>query len=81
MGRRASRLRGLELQPKLARCWLRRSSDGHWCGYVGVPVSHPLNGVSLYDVPGADRSWRYHVYEARVFENVKGDAASGWCWF
>ena len=61
------------------RCWLRRSSDGHWCGYVGVPVSHPLSGVSLYDVPALTVHGGITYSEARVFENVKGEAVSGWC--
>ena len=26
-----------------------RQAKGHWCGYVGLPKSHPWYGVSAYD--------------------------------
>jgi hypothetical protein len=31
-------------------CFLLRNNVGVWCGYVGVPSSHPLYGVTHNDV-------------------------------
>lgn len=33
-------------------CMVRRGGGGAWCGYVGVPTSHPWHGDSYNDVPG-----------------------------
>jgi hypothetical protein len=33
------------------RCALRRDNDiGVWCGYVGVPLTHPLYGIDCDDI-------------------------------
>ena len=61
------------------RCWLRRDSLGYWCGYVGVPMSHPLSGMGLYDVPALVVHGGVSYSNAKVFENPKGEAISGWC--
>ena len=31
------------------QCALRRGPSGHWCGYVGLPQSHPLFGLGCGD--------------------------------
>lgn len=36
-------------------CLLIRNSS--WCGYVGVPPSHPWHGKSYNDVRGPDGAW------------------------
>lgn len=34
--------------PTGLRCLARRASSGNWCGYVGVPKTHPAHGLTYY---------------------------------
>jgi hypothetical protein len=36
---------------------VRHGSYGHWCGYVGVPESHPAFGTGYDDVRVKDDDW------------------------
>ena len=39
---------------------VRHQHSGHWCGYVGVPESHPLHGQSYSDFYDVDLDFRVH---------------------
>jgi len=40
---------------------------GNWCGYAGVPNSHPLYGAGYSSCPqGCEESWCQHTPEALV---------------
>lgn len=43
-------------------CIIHRNDSGAWCGYVGVPPSHPLHGKSWSD--GGYKNENYDVYHS-----------------
>lgn len=60
------------------KCLLKRGPHGGWCGYVGVPKSHPGFGMSYNPVPYEDLSdaiiwWRKHVtmHTAYKIEDIR----------
>jgi hypothetical protein len=58
-------------------CAIRRNEcRGHLCGYVGVPKTHPLHGVS-YREPEVD------VHGGLTYSEIKADARlpKGYWWF
>lgn len=58
-------------------CLLNRSSLGNWCGYVGVPTSHPLHGKDYEAIDG-----NIDVHGCLTFANSSmdtGDESKGIC--
>jgi hypothetical protein len=55
---------------------VRQPYHGSWCGYVGVPQSHPLFGQGYHDVPDVD------VHGGLTFADAcheTGDESRGIC--
>ena len=44
----------VEFQHAGLQCLLHRGPRGAWCGYVGLPPSHPLHGKSYWDAADID---------------------------
>jgi hypothetical protein len=48
---------------------LRHPDWGYWCGYVGVPSTHPLHGLAWDDVPGIE------IHDSLTYFNTCDDDA------
>lgn len=65
----------------LACRMVRHDSLKHWCGYVGVPASHPDHGKSYDAVYEGDRSIEVHGGLTYAEDHAPKEVADGLWWF
>lgn len=47
----------LDFEADGLKCAMRRGPFGHWCGYVGVPASHPWFGLPSNQMVKLPKKW------------------------